>query len=356
MKQVDPTMALALIDSSILGDIRWAANRTEREGTPPVYASDLGSCARRISYKISGIDGDPFDETGRHVVSVGTAVHDRIETLATATPTEREEVDRLARELHDRPSIFGTHPGIRFESTATKFTIGDPVYLAGRFDIDDPEQGIMSDHKTIATTGLLKLHKWAAGGSSWGAPNASHVLQVGAAAYALGYETCRISYIGKENFLPSDARKFRESTGLDLEDMPASGMVFEVEWSIADGEPEHARLMRALARAETIHTMAADGELAPMVTMDMPSKARIVRIGPNRDGKTRGFWEHRQGGELVDTGTAWQCGYCPYVEHCETELAEPGMQTCQHCADDAVENGRCGSCGMPDTPETETDQ
>lgn len=319
-----PELGNALADSALLGDIRRVA--TEYEGIRPLYASSLGSCAYRLWRDISGYEAEPIDEKGLQIVTIGTAVHDKIETLQTATDEERKQVNELAEERYGRESVFGSFPNIVFEhpTTDTRFTIGDPPYVTGRYDVAVTAD-YAAEFKTASSYKVIQMHRWIENpqAATWGRPDLRHMIQVGVAALSLGLEECRIVYQAKENFMPSDRNRFRKDFGYGIEEKPYGGLIVEFKWSIAEGTQERAQLDFALKRAKSIYDLAVKGEPAPRQIFETHNKARVVGLILNRDDAVRGWLEHREGDTIISAQETWECGYCPHQAACIEELGEP---------------------------------
>jgi hypothetical protein len=263
-------------------------------------ASGLAGCIRKLGYKLTGVEGEPFDEEALHAMGIGTLIHLAIQAVAKHTDPERYIIeDHWQLPGHD----MGSHADIH--------DLGEPLEF---FDIADapPE---MPDSEVVD---IKSLGSYAFKMKSKEGPQLSHVLQTTAGAMALGANKCRIVYIATTKM-----------TGWDLPDGVEKGdratIWQEWVWDTEDAAHLVEAEMQVIAKVRRI---TKSGELPPRtIPSQMEKGARIEDVGIPGDKNAKGAWALRgKNGEgetvLLDSGEVWQCAYCEYQTVCGNDLKE----------------------------------
>lgn len=268
-----PEVGIGLIEHSKARDVEWEArhaNDDEAEGVGPVWASELGKCARQISYRLQGLPRDPMDDVGRHVVELGNVIH---EALQADYPDEDVEVGfQILDEDTGEPMIIGRIDLRR-------------VNLDGEREVVDfKSAGSFSFENKLNREGV----------------DVANVLQVAAGMLGVGVGAGRVAYVGKEALNKPKTRK----AGLEEDDVRR--VVLEFPFTL---EQVDAMIGKEMARVAKIRRFVAEGRPVPrVVPYAMPPGPTL---NPND-----GSWQQYEDGHLFDSGKVWQCGYCSYQEVC----------------------------------------
>lgn len=284
----------------------WAADRDDDKPTAhgtPFRHSDAGKCARAISYTAAGIPrSDPMDITGVWNTRLGTLVHDLWqEALQRRWPDAEVEVTCSMVGADGSGHIDAVIRYVDFEGIPE----GQPV----------PPDVIGARSRTIAyelkTVGGFAF-KGAVGAARKGTPaegpKAAHLLQAAINGRAVDADEVIVGYLAKECI----SARVAKSYGLDEVGR------FAAEWTFTREQYEPLADLEA-ERIDGILALGADGLLAARKSPEMPPGAEVT-------DPTTGAYEVRlrtEDGETVvtDTGSTWECDYCPYQTLCATTEA-----------------------------------
>lgn len=288
LSDIKPTTAQQTRVGHLLAE--WSAAQPY-EGHPPgeIGASQLGGCARSIAYQLrSEPESDPITESGLHATAIGTLVH---------------------RALQEHVDVDGATAEYPWQLHVT-----DGLLVASQADLifwdEDSRPDEVVDIKTAASYPFrLKRSE---------GPNRKDVLQVGLAMRALGAPTGRVVYVAASELKGRDRiTTVRDET--DFRDNRVMEFLFTAE--------EIAPIVeRELARLEKISEMVKSGADVPRAIDGVTPRGAVIVAYD--DERRKGIWQlwaeraEKDGPVLVDTGSAWQCGYCPFVTTCMSELTE----------------------------------
>lgn len=269
----EPGLAQVLADA-------WAA--TVDEGPKAMASSEArvrhswaGFCARRLGYEIRGDEvSEPLSVADHWRFGTGTVIHERWqEVVAQAWPDA--EVEKQVT-IDDIPS-----------AGHIDLFIADPVPVAVEL-------------KTINGFGFKQAI--GARGTPEG-PRTSAVTQGALNAHAAGAEVMKVIYLSLENLSPRELQKI----GLHEWQRFAAEWTYERdEWEpIADAEI--SRFKKALEFVDS-------GKLPPRAIPDLPKGARITN-------PQTGAWTVTTADGITDTGSTWQCAYCPFRSRCTDDGA-----------------------------------
>lgn len=244
-----------------------------------VRHSDAGKCARAIAYAAAGVPrSNPMDLPGTWVTSLGTLIHEAWQ-------------DALAEQYPDAE----IEPKLRI----------DQLDASGHADavLTLPDRKILFELKTKGGFGY-KLMVGERGNPE--GPSFENVAQAALNAVAVDADEMVIGYIATEAI--SKPAADRKNIGELLR--------ICAEWTYQRDEFEPIAAAER-ARLEGILSLLDGGELASrkIPNPEVPAGAEIV-------DPSKGRWETRKDGQVVDTGTWWACGYCSWQDVCVT--TKPG--------------------------------
>lgn len=267
----DPIIATALADA-------WA-KRFEAEDDKPMASAEArvrhswaSMCARRIGYEIAGAPvTEPLTVADHWRFGIGTTVHERWQdVIVEAFPDAEVEV---------------------------KVTIPE-IPSAGHVDLWLPATKTAVELKSINGFGF-KMAIGARGAAE--GPRTSALVQGALNAYALGAETLKIVYLSLENLSPRELEK----VGVHEWQKFAAEWTFGKDVWLPLAQQEIARLSKILAVIDK-------GEMPPRAIPDLPKGARIVN-------PMKGAWTVETADGITETGSTWQCNYCPFQTHCAND-------------------------------------
>lgn len=245
--------------------------------------SMAGSCARAIAYHALNIpESDPMDLAGIVVTGNGTAKHDEIQDVLT------DIIDPETLEVEVPCQVAG------FDGSGN----GDGLKLVSHGD--GTVKRVLWEHKNVGGFAF----KMAIGerGAPQG-PKRSAIVQAALNALALDADDIVITLMTWEAVSVAVARRKKLS---------AEGRV-SAQWTFPRDVWEP--IARAeIERVNGILSLLDEGQLPARKVPETPAGAVIV------DPKS-GRWEVSKDGELVDTGTAWNCGYCRWQTMCASTPA-----------------------------------
>lgn len=278
----------------------WADRHVDESDRPfaiegsKVRGSWAGKCVRDLGYRIAGLEEtDPPDLAGYWRMSLGQILHEQIqEVLSEAFP--------MASIEHVVSFLDGAGSGHAdvFLALGDNGVNYDTKYLAP----DHPARRILIEVKSINGFGFKRAV--GARGSAEG-PRDNALAQAALYGKALDAHEIVIVYLSLECL--SD----RELVKLMGTDAGESWRKFAAEWTYERDEflPIAQRHETILAKAIE---MAGDDEhpLLPRHVPDqMPNGAVVV-------DPTKGLWELKQDGQILDAGETWLCNYCGNRSRC----------------------------------------
>ena len=268
-----PVLAQALMDASTPKPV---------VGDAPMRFSDAGTCARALALAAIDAEREPMDLSGHHVTNMGTLVHEAWQAA-------------LGEVYGDR---------ITFEVSATIHDEDGRLLAGGSCDgllVEDDGTRTLLELKTVG--GFAYKMQVGERGRAEGPKNEA-IIQ--AALNARAHDADRIVLVS----LARDAisKGLAERKGFD------EVTRFSAEWTFTREQLDEVADLE-LKRVGRVLDLLDDGLLAPRHLPDMPQGARIVDT-------ERGRWELRDGDAVVDTGSTWWCGYCPFQPTCRTQGAD----------------------------------
>lgn len=278
----EPRFVQVLAETWMAEDVA-AGEKPRATETATFRHSDAGKCARAVSYAALNLPAsDPMDLCGINNVRIGSLVHDAWQAAMS---------DRF---------------GAAFEAEVTVSSLdgrgaGHVDGVLSSLDDDDQERDRVErvtafELKTIGGFGFKAAIGRAGRGSVAEGPKAEHILQGAISAVSLDADELVVAYIGKEAISVNMAR------GLDEVGR------FAAEWTFTREQFEPLATDE-LARVAGILDLVESGLLPKRTMPDLPRGAEIVDV-------TKGRWEQHSKGQLVDTGTVWNCGYCRHQTLC----------------------------------------
>lgn len=265
-------------------------------------ASNAGMCTRRLWFQIDDPEGG-FDATAadRWRMALGTMTHDKIEDTMV-------------------PMLLASQEGEWVEITP-EFTFDlspEGISLSGHGDLlvvdRDGKRGVVEIKTVNGYKFKVRAFNWDGGPHG---PESYHLRQVGLAAHAVKADWVAILYISFENMGAQLMSSASKDAGIQLEDWDR----FIAEWVFTRDElqpmiDDELRRLRLVTQAHEAGLEA--GEIPRVVVVDDPGAlgGRNVTITePKKSNKAA--WEIRDTeGGLLEVGTTWQCGYCPYYDLC----------------------------------------
>lgn len=264
--------------------------------------SDAGKCARAIALKAAGFPAAPMDPAGVHVTNLGTLIHEAWqEALASALGADNVEIEPTCQ-------VDGLDASGHIDAIIT-LTDSD----------GEPTWRVAYELKTVGGFGYKK----AVGerGEPEG-PKHGAVVQGCLNAYAADCDELVIGYLATEA-ISRQAAERAANKGAHIDELRR----FTAEWTYSRDDieriakPEVARLQRVL-------DLLDDGYLAPTKIPDPEIPERAFVADP-RSGRWEVYGdspdaESDEPMAVLDTGTTWQCAYCPWQEACAAiDIAGP---------------------------------
>lgn len=283
----------------------WDANRDDDKPTATgtrLRHSDAGKCARALAYTAAGIPrSDPMDLAGTWNVSLGTLLHEKWQDALQAAHPDAEVETKVSHDDLDASGHIDAV--IRIPEGGEWVDVPDddatPTGASGFLD-----KVIAYELKTIGGYGYKAAIGKARRGTPAEGPKVEHVLQAALNGVAVNADEIVVGYLAKECISVNQAG-----------DIPEVAR-FAAEWTFTRDEyeplaaAEKARMAGILGILDDHQELAARKFPAGL----LPKGAEIV-------DPTKGRWEVRDGDDIVDTGSFWACGYCPYRTVCATTTA-----------------------------------
>ncbi|HEV2928433.1 MAG TPA: hypothetical protein VGW74_07060 [Propionibacteriaceae bacterium] len=236
--------------------------------------SMAGNCSRAVAYYVLGVEeSNPMDLPGVFVTGTGTQRHDEIQAVLV------REVDGLTVEVPCRVEGF------------------DGSGNADGLHVVDGKR-ICWEHKNVGGF----VFKMAIGErSAPQGPKHDHIVQAGLNALALDADTVVITYLAWEAVSVQAAARKRIAVPSRI----------AAQWTI-EREVWEPLAHAEVRRIKAILAMVDDGTLPARKIPDpeLPKGAVIV------DPSSARWEQHNADGEVIDTGTTWNCFYCRWQSMC----------------------------------------
>jgi hypothetical protein len=253
--------------------------------------SMAGACSRQLQYYVTGEPvTDPPDAADAWRMGLGTMVHTAIQEYFEASMVNGVfDCNYYEVEMETKTSI----PEISGS--------GHVDMLFTLFDGDSkPYRKVVVEIKTLNGFGF-KVAATGFKGPAEG-PRRDHIKQAALSAYALDADDVIICYVSMENVSPSLAGKYCDDAEYGR---------FTAQWTYSKAE----WMPLAVAEIERVRSVLAQidhpagGLVEPTIEND---SGVLVSITDPSSGR----WELLDDGVLIDSGKAWQCGYCRYRSTC----------------------------------------
>ena len=253
--------------------------------------SMAGTCSRQLQYYVQGVEvTNPPDAADAWRMGLGTMVHTAIQEYFEASMVNGVfDCNYYTVEMETKTSI----PEISGSGHVDMFFT--------LFDKDEkPYRKVVVEIKTLNGFGF----KMAATGFKGPAegPRRDHIKQAALSAYALDADDVIICYVSMENVSPSLAGKYCDDP--EFGRFTAQWTYSKAEW-MPLAEAEVVRINNILKQIDDPDIKLVD----PVIENDSGVE---VSITDPRSGR----WELMHENELIDSGRAWQCGYCRYRDRC----------------------------------------
>lgn len=277
----NPDILLMLMDA-------WRS-RDEAERTRPmsndearVRHSNAGRCARAIGYWLTGVTpSNPPSEADFYRFAIGRQMHDEWQKDQIAALT-------AAGWTHLVPEATCT-----IEWGGRTLTAGH----ADLFGITPNGERVMFELKTVNGFGYKNILGL---GSDAPGPRSSDLVQGALNAFAMECSRLVMVYLAMELVGPSVARRH------DLSEIARFGCQFS--YYTPDYVPiAEAELNRLLDIVDTVELGQTPARRIP--DPSLPISHEIIN-------PLRGTWQVEADGFITDSGTTWQCNYCPFQDHC----------------------------------------
>lgn len=271
-----PRFVQALVDRMRADEI--ARRDPDTNTKPTAYPtrlrhSDAGKCARAIAYRALRVpESDPMDLPGVWVTSLGTMIH--------------EAWQAVIADLYPDAEI---EPKLQIEGLDASGHADAVIELNGRT--------ILFELKTKGGFGykLMVGERGAPEG-----PSFENMAQTALNAKAVDADEAVIGYLATEAISkPAAARKHIG----ELARFASEWTLTRDEWEpIADAE---------IARLQGILDLLDAGTLPARKIPNPEVPAKAVITDPSK-----GIWQVIEDDQIVDTGSWWACGYCPWRTIC----------------------------------------
>ena len=262
-----------------------------------VRPSDSLKCSRALSYIAAGAPSEPMDPSGWWVTSLGTFIHELVgPAVEDFFGPEHVTVEHeIGDPIYDDE---GNRAGVRPHVVEVR---GVSVPIVSYIDlwVHSPKLSLVTDFKSKGGY----AYKLAVGerGAPEG-PSRSELIQSGIGALIVGAENVSVTYFAKEAISKAVANR----KGFD------DWRRFTAEWTVPLDEIR-TEVEDELLRMAAINRMWHEEQtLAKRVIPGLPAEIA---------DPTKGSWEQygtTENGEsyLVNTGSAWNCSYCPWQTLC----------------------------------------
>jgi hypothetical protein len=253
--------------------------------------SMAGTCSRQLQYYVAGEPvTDPPDAADAWRMGLGTMVHTAIQEYFEASMVNGIfDCNFYEVEMETKTSI----PEISGSGHVDMFFT--------LFDKDSkPYRKVVVEIKTLNGFGF-KVAATGFKGPAEG-PRRDHIKQAALSAYALDADDVIICYVSMENVSPSIAGKYCDDP--EFGRFTAQWTYSKAEW-MPLAEAEIARVSSVLSQIDH----PSGGLVEPTIEND---NGVLVSITDPATGR----WELMHEDSLIDSGKAWQCGYCRYRTTC----------------------------------------
>lgn len=246
-----------------------------------------GMCNRRIAYHLQDAPAAPDDPESLWSFAMGHEAHRLVQEAFQARYGDRCQVEAEV-DLGERACHIDVV--LRFDKPEP-FTVDNVVYLCRTVAIELKSTGGFSWSMQVKKEG----------------PKLGAYLQGCLNAAAVDADLMVVGYLS----LDRQSRTAKELYGKGLEPLDSvwATWAYPKAAYVEDAEREAARLGRILAVVD-------EGRLPVRRIPELPKGAQIVDPASGR-------WEVRvdadTGPAIVDSGTAWQCSYCPFRAHCAAD-------------------------------------
>jgi hypothetical protein len=258
--------------------------------------SDAGRCSRHLFYKIAGVPvSDEINAESLFTFAMGDRAHEILQAAV-----ERHFTELGATVTHEVVLPAGVRAGhadtcIEFP-TPTALVWGDQVYEVRKVLVEFKSTGGYSFSKCVKEEG----------------PKSEAYLQGALNAEAWGADLLVMVYVAldRQNRM---ADQVYGKGRLDLDATMAEWVYTAAEFG-PDARAEAARMEAVLD---------TDGVHAPRATF--PGYGPSTFIANPTHTPSHGMWVTTgPDGGVVESGTVWQCGYCPFRGRCADEMAADG--------------------------------
>lgn len=247
-----------------------------------VRHSNAGRCARAIGYWLTGVEpSNPPSEADFYRFAIGRIVHDEWQQDEVAALTEAGWTD-LAPEAPCAIEHFGR-----------PLTAGH----ADLFGIDPDGRRVMFELKTINGFGYKNLIGL---GNDPAGPRPGDLTQGALNAYAMDCDRLVMVYLAMELIGPSIAARHN---------LPEISR-FAAQFSFT--RQQYTPI--ALAELDRLIEIVDAVELSQDPPRRIPDPS--LPIDHEITNPKRGAWQVEVDGYIMDSGTTWQCNYCPFQDHC----------------------------------------
>jgi hypothetical protein len=232
-------------------------------------ASDAGKCARAISYRAAKVpESNPMELTGHHNVTIGRWLHDVWEA-----------------------AVLERYPDATFE--VEHWFLDDRGIVRIDLVIEIDGVRIAYEMKSINGYGFKSAIGKIRRGTPAEGPRTGAILQGAIGGLMVDADEVVVGNLAKETI------SYDGMAELDR---------FAAEWTLTREQYEPLA-RKELERIEGILDLFADGEMAARKIPGVP--------GVITDPGT-GTWQVQDSdGMVLDTGSTWECRYCPWVDLCE---------------------------------------
>lgn len=260
----------------------WAAEHMSEEDRPfaiegaRLRASWAGKCARDIGYRLAGVEqSNPAGIAAHFRMRLGSLVHEDLQ-----------------------PIFAKMFPGASIEHVADWSEMGLPgASHVDVFLVTEPDKRrTVIEIKTVGGYGFKTMV--GARGPAQG-PKFTALLQGALSGRALHADDVTIIYLSMENLSPREAEKI----GAD-----EIGR-FYAEWTYTVDQLAEIT-DREIARLGKVLDVVDAGELPPrQIPGELPPGARVTN-------PETGAWTLDRGGNVLEAGSTFFCGYCDYKDQC----------------------------------------
>lgn len=288
----EPIFGPLLVES-----LKMAKGQRQDKERRYVRPSDAGKCARALSYIAAGAPSEPMDPSGWWVTSLGTFIHELVGPAVSDFfgPENVTLEHEIGTPLYDAD---GNRIGVEPFCVEVR---GEAVPVVSYIDlwVHSPKLSLVTDFKSMGGF----AYKLAVGerGAPEG-PKRDHLIQSGIGALIVGAEQVSVTYFAKEAI----SKAVAERKGFD------DYRRFTAEWTVPLDE------IRTEVEDELLRQAAINRLWHEEQTL---AKRLIPGVPAEITDPAKGGWEQygtTDAGEpyLINTGTTWNCGYCPWQTLC----------------------------------------